>query len=66
MLPMMWMFSWRSRSAATSAAASGPNWVVPAQSSVGVPRDATYFGMRSNFGPIPPPSWCGQYAAKMS
>ena len=69
MLPMMWMFSWRSRSAATSAAASGPNCVVPGQSSAGVPREATYFGTRSNVCPIQPlgPSvWFGQYAAKMS
>ena len=66
---MTWMFSWRSRSAATSAAASGPSCVVPAQSSVSVLREATYFGTRLNCRPIPPstPSaWCGQYAAKMS
>ena len=69
MLPMMWMFSCCSRSAATSAAASGPSWVVPAQSSVGVPREATYFGMLLNFRPDPGRRavvWSGQYDAKMS
>ncbi|WP_369824576.1 hypothetical protein [Cellulosimicrobium sp. CUA-896] len=46
-----------------------PSNVDPAHDRSGVPRDATYFGMRLKsvaMSSSAPPSWCGQYEAKMS
>jgi hypothetical protein len=41
---MTWTFAWRSRTSRTALAKFDPSRVDPAQSSAGLPREATYLG----------------------